>query len=166
MLIRPETATDPALIHALTARAFAGAPHSDGSEPRIVDALCAGGAMTLSLVAEHGGTLLGHVAVSPVSINDGTPGWQGLGPISVEPDRQGTGIGSALMQSALAALRAAGAAGCVVLGEPAYYERFGFTRDHHLVYPGPPAEYFMAIAFGSSRPRDEVHYHAAFSGEA
>ena len=58
--------------------------------------------------------------------------------------------------------REKGAAGCVVLGEPAYYGRFGFLADPALVFPGAPAEYFQVLAFGSSRPRGVVSYHAAF----
>jgi putative acetyltransferase len=66
------------------------------------------------------------------------------------------------MNEALRILREKGAAGCVVLGEPAYYGRFGFLADPALVFPGAPPEYFQAFAFGASRPRGVVSYHAAF----
>jgi hypothetical protein len=66
-------------------------------------------------------------------ISDGATGWFGLGPISVLPELQGTGIGTLLMQDALRLLRARGAAGCVVLGDPAYYSRFGFAPEASLV---------------------------------
>lgn len=108
MIIRPESPADHSLIRDLTARAFAGAAHADGSEPRIIDALRAAGALTLSLVAEVEGRPVGHVAVSPVTISDGTPNWYGLGPVSVDPPHQRSGIGSELVQAALAELRSRG----------------------------------------------------------
>jgi putative acetyltransferase len=163
MRIRPETADDFAAIHALTEQAFRGHPHSDGSEPLIVQRLRAAGALTLSLVAEVDGALVGHVAVSPVAISDGTPGWYGLGPISVTPDRQRQGVGSALMRAALAQLAAQGAAGCVLLGDPAWYGRFGFAARAGLVYPGPPADHFMALPLGGAVPQGVVSYHPAFT---
>src|SRR5690606_39869862 len=79
-----------------------------------------------SKVAESDGEIIGHVAISPVRISDSADGWFGLGPISVLPEFQGQGVGSQLMKSALDELEARGAAGCVVLGEPGYYGRFGF----------------------------------------
>lgn len=163
MQIRPESPDDSAAIHAVTELAFRGHPHSDGSEPRIVRGLREAGALSVSLVAEVDGEVVGHVAVSPVTISDGSPGWHGLGPISVAPARQRLGVGSALMQAALAQLRTQGAAGCVLLGDPAYYRRFGFQARPGLVYPGPPAEYFMALPLDAALPRGVVTYHPAFS---
>lgn len=162
--IRPESPSDVAAIHALTAAAFMDAPHADHTEPFIVDALRKAGALTISLVAEvAGAAIAGHVAVSPVSISDGSAGWYGLGPISVRPDLQRRGIGTLLMRAALSRLRESGAAGCVVLGDPAYYARFGFRPVPGLVLPDVPPEYFQAIAFGPSFPGGVVRYHDAFS---
>ncbi len=163
MKIRPEISSDIDAVRALTARAFASAPRSDGSEPRIVDRLRNAGALAVSLVADDDGTIIGHIAASPVSIADGTSGWYGLGPISVEPSFQGRGIGTRLMHAGLDALRHRGTRGCVVLGEPAFYARFGFTAAHPLVFPGPPAEYFLAVSFSASQPHGQVAYHPAFS---
>jgi putative acetyltransferase len=73
------------------------------------------------------------------------------------------GGGSRLMREALRILREQGAAGCVVLGEPEYYSRFGFQADPNLILPEVPAEYFQAIAFGSGRPHGIVTYHEALS---
>jgi putative acetyltransferase len=53
-------------------------------------------------------------------------------------------------------------AGCVLLGEPEYYGRFGFQADPNLMLPDIPPEYFQAIALDSSRPRGTVSYHEAF----
>lgn len=162
MHIRPERPEDVDAIHALTRDAFIGAPHSNQTEPFIIDALRAGGALAVSLVAEDGGTLVGHVALSPVRLSDGTEGWYGLGPISVVPTRQGEGIGSALMHAALAALDARGAAGCVLLGEPGYYGRFGFRADPRLRLAGVPADYFQAVRLRGEWPDADVTYHQAF----
>jgi len=166
MLIRSEAPSDQAAIFSLTERAFAGAPHSDGTEQHIVNGLRSAGALTISLVAEVEGEVVGHVAISPVTISDGASNWYGLGPISVEPKLQGYGVGSELLRQSLSQLLAKGAAGCVVLGDPSFYERVGFQAKPELVYPGPPPEYFMVQAFGASRPQGTVTYHPAFTGEA
>src|SRR5690606_20299677 len=113
-------------VGALTAAAFAGVPYASGTEPAIIAALRAAGALRLSLVAAEGQELLGHVAFSPVIIGGRDRGWLGLGPLSVRPDRQRRGIGSALVRTGLERLRRDGAGGCVLLGDPAYYRRFGF----------------------------------------
>lgn len=162
-IIREETSTDIARIHELTIAAFLNAPHSDHREHLIVDALRQARALTLSLVAEDAGTLLGHVAVSPISITDGSTDWFGLGPIAVEPSRQNLGIGSQLMDAALLALRNQHANGCVVLGEPHFYTRFGFKAVPGLSLPGAPAEYFLAVTFNNSYPQGEAAYHQAFT---
>jgi len=69
------------------------------------------------------------------------------------------------MREALRRLRERGAAGCVLLGEPGFYGRFGFQADPHLVLPGVAPEYFQALSFGSSRPHGVVSYHEAFDAE-
>lgn len=165
-IIRSESPSDAAAIHAVTEAAFLHAPHTDHTEQFVVDALRRAGALTISLVADEGGTVVGHVAVSPVSISDGSGVWYGLGPISVHPERQGRGIGSLLMREALRRLRERGAAGCVLLGDPAYYARFGFQPAAGLVLPDVPPEYFQALSFGPPVPRGVVTYHAAFDARA
>ena len=164
-IIRPESPSDAAAIHAVTKAAFLHAPYTDHTEHHIVDALRDAGVLTISLVADEGGTIVGHVAVSPVSISDGSVDWYGLGPISVHPEHQGRGIGSLLMREALRRLAEQGAAGCVLLGEPAYYSRFGFRPEDGLVLPDVPPEYFQAVSFGPPVPRGVVTYHAAFSAQ-
>jgi putative acetyltransferase len=69
------------------------------------------------------------------------------------------------MKSSLAALEAMGASGCVLLGDPDYYERFGFKVVEGLVYPGVPEEYFQALSFSGEFPQGEVTYHDAFSAQ-
>ena len=162
-VIRRESPSDVAAIQAVTVAAFLNAPHTDHTEHLIIEALRKDGALTISLVAELAGEVVGHVAVSPVSISDGSLGWYGLGPISVGPALQGRGIGSLLVQAALRLLREQGASGCVLLGDPAYYSRFGFKPQPGLTAPDLPPEYFQALPFGPSSPHGVVTYHEAFS---
>lgn len=164
LTLRTESAGDAAAIAQLTRSAFQHAPHSDHNEHRIVAALRAAAALSVSLVAETDAAIVGHVAVSPVTIDDGTPHWYGLGPISVQPALQGRGVGTQLMQAALQALRDRGAAGCVVLGDPRYYGRFGFVADPSLRFPGVPADYFQALHWAGAKPHGVVSYAAAFYG--
>lgn len=103
------------------------------------------------------------MAVSPVTISSGVKGWYGLGPISVLPEKQGKGIGTLLMQAALERLKQLGAQGCVVLGDPNYYGRFGFKTYPDLYLKGVPVEYFQAIVFQGHVPQGEVLYDEAFN---
>ena len=160
--IRPESAADAAAIATLNAAAFASVGHSDGSEPAIVERLRANGDLALSLVAEDEDGIVGHVAISPVTISDGSCDWYGLGPISVHPDQQRSGVGFRLMQRAIADMRVKGARGIVLLGDPAYYGRFGFEHDPQLIYPGPPPEYFQRLVLDGDAPVGTVTYAPAF----
>ncbi|MBS0505082.1 MAG: N-acetyltransferase [Proteobacteria bacterium] len=162
MEIRDERPADAAAIRAVVTAAFATAPHSSGTEAAIVDALREAGALTLSLVAEEDGEVVGHIAFSPVMADGSEGGWYGLGPVSVRPDFQTKGIGQALVRVGLERLKESGAFGCVVLGDPAYYARFGFLNDPALRYPGVPPEYFQMLIFAGARPSGDVSYHAAF----
>jgi putative acetyltransferase len=164
MTIRSESPADRAGIRDLVTAAFAGAPHGSGTEAAIVEALRDAGMLTISLVAEEDGAVVGHVAFSPVRIEGAAVGWFGLGPVAVRPERQGEGIGRQLIDEGLRQLRERGAEGCVVLGDPAYYRRFGFTSDPALCYPGAPSEYFQRLGFGGPIPSGTVVYHEAFGG--
>ncbi|GAB3395322.1 GNAT family N-acetyltransferase [Azotobacter armeniacus] len=161
--IRSEVPSDVAVIESVTAAAFLNAPHTNHTEQYIINALRKAGQLSISLVAESNGDIVGHVAVSPVSISDGSDGWYGLGPISIAPEHQGQGVGTQLMGQALVELRRLGAAGCVVLGEPKYYCHFGFKAEPALVLPDVPPEYFQAIAFDGAVPAGTVAYHEAFN---
>ena len=154
--LRHETTNDIAAIEAVTIAAFADAPHTSHTEQFIVRALRDAGELALSLVAEEHGQVIGHKA----------KGWYGLGPISVLPQRQGHGIGSRLMEQALSELRAMQAEGCVLLGEPAYYGRFGFQAHAGLQLPGVPPGYFLALAFHGSVPEGIAQYSDAFNAAA
>lgn len=165
ILIRKESPTDVAAIEAVTVAAFLSATHASHTEQFIINALRQSGQLSISLVADESGAVIGHVAVSPVAVSDGAAGWYGLGPVSVAPERQGQGVGGQLVEQALGELRRLGAAGCVVLGDPNYYSRFGFTAEPSLVLPGVPPEYFQAIAFAGSLPAGEVSYHESFAAQ-
>ena len=160
--IRPEEPRDHAAIGVVAQAAFADAPHSDGSEVRIIERLRADGDLALSLVAEDCDRIVGHVAISPVEISDGSVGWYGLGPIAVLPSLQRQKIGSRLMQRAIADMRMQGARGLVLLGDPAFYRRFGFEHDPALRYPGPPPEYFQRLVVAGDAPSGDVRYAPAF----
>ncbi|WP_066961004.1 GNAT family N-acetyltransferase [Microbulbifer sp. Q7] len=163
--IRKEQPGDAQAIHEVTVAAFRNAPHTDHTEQFIVEALRKSGALAISLVAEEEGNILGHVALSPVSISDGTSGWYGLGPISVHPNYQGRGIGTALMQAAIRELKSNDAGGCVLLGDPNYYQRFGFEPSEALILPEVPPEYFQALLLRGPLPKGIVTYDASFSAQ-
>jgi len=166
MIIRSEIPSDYDAIEKLTVAAFENAEHTSHSEHFIVNALRRAGQLSISLVAQDEDQIVGHVAISPVSISSGDFGWYGLGPISVLPERQKQGIGSRLMEQALADLRQLGASGCVLVGDPKYYSRFGFAPTAGLVLPHVPAEYFQAISFDGACPVGTVSFHEAFEATA
>lgn len=163
MIIRPENPTDIPAIRSLVTAAFRDAPHSDGNEANIVDALRIGGVLTVSLVAEEEGKIVGHVAFSPVAVNSQEFNWFGLGPVTVLAEKRRCGIGAALIQAGLKCLKELGARGCVVLGDPVYYRRFGFQRDIGLRFANVPSEYFQRLVINGEPPQGVVNYHPAFS---
>lgn len=164
MMIREEQERDHASIAAVIARAFAGVEHSDKTEPKLVEKLRASGDLAVSLVAVDGNALIGHVAFSPIAVAGTHDRWFGLAPVPVEPDHQGLGIGSELIRAGLERLRLRGAAGCVVLGNPAYYRRFGFERNDGLRYEGAPPEHFMCLKLNADvSPTGLVAYAASFT---
>jgi putative acetyltransferase len=165
VLIRSETAADVESIESVTATAFLHAEHTGHNEQFIVNALRAAGALSVSLVAQVDGQLVGHVAMSPVSISGHAGRWYGLAPVSVLPEFQRRGIGTRLVTQAMADLKRLDAEGCVVLGDPRYYGRFGFKAEPGLILEGVPAEYFQAISFAESLPSGTVTYHRAFNAD-
>lgn len=119
-------------------------------EARIVDALRSAGVLTYSFVAIEDGNPVGHLAMSPVTIESVRDSRRvlGLAPMAVLPGKQGRGIGSRLVRHALAAARQDGHPAVVVLGHPRYYPRFGFEQAgrHGIVYEFPVRpEAFMVV---------------------
>lgn len=142
LTLRDEQAGDRAAIAAVITAAF-GQP----GEAALVEALRAAGALTLSLVAIADTEVVGHVAFSPVTIDDGNEAI-GLAPMAVAPGWQRRGVGVRLIDEALARLRAGGHRAVVVLGHPEYYPRFGFvpaSRFGLRCEYDAPDEAFMAL---------------------
>jgi len=119
-MIRPERPGDEPAIRAVHVASF-----PTEAEARLVDLLRSAGRLSLSLVAEVDGAIVGHVAFSPVTTTSGATG-AGLAPLAVSPSHQRRGVGGMLIEEGLAACRTAGFGWAVVLGEPHYYGRFGF----------------------------------------
>ena len=162
IIIRDETPADVPVITEVTVAAFATLEIGSHTEQFIIQALRSAQALTLSLVAEVAGRVVGHIAFSPVTISDGAADWYGLGPISVLPEYQRRGIGTALMQEGLSRLKKLGAKGCCLVGHPHYYKRFGFENVSGLVLEGVPREVFFALSFDGHFPKGTVMFHDAF----
>ncbi len=162
IVIRSETDADAGAITAVTIAAFKTLAVSNQTEHFIVEALRAAGALTVSLVAEMDGRVVGHIAFSPVTISDGTPDWYGLGPVSVLPECQRQGLGKALIREGLSRLKAMQARGCCLVGHPDYYRKFGFANAPALVLAGVPPEVFFALSFDGRTPQGAVAFHGAF----
>jgi len=161
MIIRAETPADAAGIRAIVSAAFAGDQEAD-----LVDDLRRDGDLLLSMVADDSGALVGHIAFSRVWISHQarrTPAVS-LAPLAVVPDHGRRGIGGALVEAGHAGLRAAGESIIFVLGDPAYYSRFGYTLSaaaaFDCVYGGP---HFQALVLTEVAPKaGAITYAAAF----
>lgn len=165
LVIRDETPADAAAITEVTVAAFETLEISNHTEQFVIEALRAAGALTLSLVAELDGRVIGHIAFSPVVMSDGTPDWYGLGPVSVLPEYQRQGIGAALIREGLARLEKIDARGCCLVGHPGYYVRFGFENVPVLVVDGVPPAVFFALSLDGRHPQGSVAFHAGFKAD-
>jgi len=165
IIIRDETSTDIPVISQVTKAAFANLEISRHTEQFIIEALRDAGALSVSLVAVLDGRVIGHIALSPVSVSDGTQDWYGLGPVSVLPNFQRKGVGTLLMQEGLSRLRALHARGCCLVGHPEYYIRFGFQNTPKLVLEGIPPAYFFVLSFDGDIPRGAVTFQEAFKAD-
>ena len=166
MIIRAETENDIEVIAKITADAFAPKPYSQGTEPAVIDAVRASADLTLSLVAEEDGVLLGQITFTPVTIDGVHKGWFGLGPVAVRPDRQSEGIGGALIREGLERLKQMNAAGCVLVGDPAYYGRFGFQNDCGLLYGELNARVIQKLVLTGPDKAGTLAYCASFERAA
>ena len=162
LVVRAETPTDFAAIRTVH---LAGFPTPD--EAALVDALRADGDLILSLVAAKDGEIAGHVAFSRMIVKNGAENFPAiaLAPVSVTPDRQGEGVGSALIENGLRQLAEDGETLVFVVGAPAYYGRFGFDAElasaFTSLYQGP---YFQVKRLADHAPSSgSVHYASAFS---
>jgi putative acetyltransferase len=162
MIIRKETVADIDAITEVTIAAFKTLPISNQTEQFVIRALRSADALTISLVSEINGRVVGHIAFSPVTISDGATGWYGLGPVSVLPEYQKQGIGKSLINKGLSLLKELGAQGCALVGDPDYYKRFGFRNYPKLIHEGIPPEVFLALPFYDKAPQGTVVFHEGF----
>lgn len=163
MNIRKESVADIDAIYRLTARAFAPMPFSEGTEPDIINALRKDGNLTLSLIAEENGVIIGQITFSPVTINGEHEDWFGLGPVSVSPERQGQYIGSALINAGLDWLRNKKANGCALIGNPDYYCRFGFRKNMGLSYGDLDNNFVQKLVLAGPDKDGELEFCSAFA---
>lgn len=166
MMIRNEKPSDIEAITDVTRAAFKDCPYGNHTEQFIIQALRAEDALTISLVAEDEGVVVGHIAFSPVTISGEHCQWYGLGPVSVRPDRQRQGIGKALINEGLRLLKEAGAKGCMLVGDPKYYQPLGFRNLPEFTLEGVPREVLLALPFGENTAKGEVVFHKAFTAKA
>jgi putative acetyltransferase len=165
IVIRKETDADIDAITEVTIAAFNTLEISNHTEQFIIEALRAAKALTVSLVAEKDGCVIGYIAFSPVTISDGTQNWYGLGPVSVLPEYQKQGIGKALIEEGLSRLNDLNAQGCCLVGHPDYYKRFGFKNMPGFVHEGVPPEVFQALTFDGHTPQGTVAFHEGFKAD-
>lgn len=161
MLIRNETNDDIPAISRVITEALRLLPQATGTEARIVENLRAEGALHLSLVAEDEGEVVGYLAASEARIG-AQEGWGLIGPLAVLPARHRQGIGKALMAEALRRLRT-GHRGAALVGNPAYYTRFGFRSVPGVGIAGLPPEVVLLLPFSNAvPPAGELIHHPAF----
>jgi putative acetyltransferase len=165
IVIRNETDADVGTITEVTIAAFKTLAISNHTEQFIIEALRAAKALTVSLVAEVNGRVIGHIAFSPVTISDGTRNWYGLGPVSVLPEYQRKGVGKALIQEGLSRLKDLNAHGCCLVGHPDYYRKFGFKNVSGFVHEGVPQEVFFALSFDGHTPQGTFTFHEGFKAD-
>jgi putative acetyltransferase len=164
MRIRAEAPADYPLVREINLAAFG----AEG-EARLVDLLREQARPLVSLVADDGGTVVGHILFSPVSLPGIDALAMGLAPMAVAPMRQRSGIGSALVIGGLERCKELRAVAVVVLGHPEFYPKFGFSPAQRFGLRSEydvPAEVFMAIELQAGVLRGAsgtVKYHAAFS---
>jgi putative acetyltransferase len=163
MIVRPETSADIAGIRDVVRSAFAGEQEAD-----LVDSLRRDGALLLSLVAEEGGCVIGHVGFSRVWISHDSrrsPGVS-LAPLAVVTEQRRRRVGAALVNAGHVHLRTTGESICFVLGDPAYYGRFGYSAPaaagFDCLYAGA---HFQALTLTGAAPEaGAISYAAAFAG--
>jgi len=167
MNIRIEIPSDSEIINSIISCAF-----ETDAEANLVERLRRTADPFWSIVAEVGGALVGHVLLTSVTLEDAPDGMRlmGLAPLAVLPNHQKQGVGAALMEAAINKCRSEGVAAIVLLGNPAYYGRFGFVMSEGYgiksIYDVPP-EYFMILPLleeGLHGVAGTVHYHSSFDG--
>ena len=163
MSIRAATAKDREAIRLVEEHAF-----GQKMEAGLVDALVASGDTVLELVAEEDGHVVGHIVFSRLYVEHGGSRFPAvaLAPLAVEPSFHGTGIGGALVREAHVRLKQAGENLAIVLGEPAYYRRFGYAHERAANFDSEyQCEALQALAWGEAPESGKLVYAPAFTTE-
>ena len=159
--VRAEEPDDRPAIRTVVLEAFRADDHPEPPEADLIDALRDSAAWlpALSVVAERDGEVVAHALLTRVTVGDDARPALALGPVAVRPAHQGVGLGTAAVRAALDAARAAGETLVLVLGEPEYYGRFGFTNAQEQGFTGPwgSGRHWQAMAWGEVAP-GEVAY--------
>ena len=158
--IRSATARDRRAIRLVEEHAF-----GQQAEAGLVDALVEAGEVVVELIAEEEGQIVGHILFSRLYVDDGGTLFSAvaLAPLAVEPSFHGTGIGGALVREAHIKLRYAGEKLAVVLGEPAYYGRFGYAHERAAKFASAyQSEALQALAWGDAPETGQLVYSSAF----
>jgi len=164
MSIRAATPRDREAIRLVEEHAF-----GQQAEAGLVDALVGGGDTVLELVAVDEGQVVGHILFSRLHVKSGGKAFAAvaLAPLAVEPSFHGTGIGGALVREAHLRLKEAGEKLAVVLGDPAYYGRFGYSHARAAGFDSDyQGEALQALAWGEAPERGQLVYAPAFSALA
>lgn len=162
--IRPESERDYEAIRQVNTRAFGQA-----DEAKLVEALREGEFLRVSLVAEAAGRVNGHILFSRVDIltDDATVDALAMAPVAVDPEFQNQGVGSQLVRDGLSKCKAQGHQIVIVLGDPHFYRRFGFSADLATCLQSPYAgDNFMAVELVPNALlglRGEVRYPEPFA---
>lgn len=161
IVIRNEERKDAAAVARLVERAFGG-----NEEVRLVERLHADGDVVLALVAKHEGHICGHVLFSRLSVSSGMARFPAvaLAPLAVDPDFQRRGIGTALVEEGHRRLEEAGERLSIVLGDPAYYGRFGYRHDRAADFESVfQCDALQALAWGEAPTSGRLAYASAFA---
>ena len=158
MIIRKEKVTDYEMIYSVVKKAFDSAEHADGNEPELVNELRKGLSYIpeLSLVAETDGRIVGHILFTKAKVNDNTV--LALAPLSVLPEYQRQGTGTALIKEGHKIAKALGYKYSIVLGSENYYPRTGYVPADTFGIQPPfdvPGENFMAYKLDENAP--DIH---------
>ncbi|MGL5031163.1 MAG: GNAT family N-acetyltransferase [Aeromonas sp.] len=162
-MLRTERPGDMLPVYEVVSAAFGRT-----DEAELVNHLRECGAAVVTMLEEEEFEFMGHLMLSPITINGVAGPWLSLAPVAVHPDWQGQGIGSDLIKEGLDTALEMDWKGVVVFGDPAYFHRFGFRPASefglHCIYE-VPAEHFMAMELqqgGLADVSGEVLYHPLF----
>jgi putative acetyltransferase len=163
MSIRAATPRDREAIRLVEEHAF-----GQKAEAGLVDALVSGGDAMVELVAEEEGQVVGHILFSRLYVEHAGREFPAvaLAPLAVEPAMHGSGIGGALVREAHLRLKQAGETLAIVLGDPAYYSRFGYERQRAAGFESDyQCDALQALAWGEAPEAGKLVYATAFGAE-